>query len=103
MPSQKFRILEKIRNLPGIKILWKRVGFLGFRGRCWGLKPKGGYNPLGGSHVVFCDESSIVDLFQDPTSGIPTIHQFGITEEDTELGKEVKKILTEAGYDFEVD
>lgn len=100
MPNQKFRLLEIIRNLTAIKLVLERVSFFGFWGRCWGLKPKGGYNPLGGSHIVFCDGKAIVDLFQDPTSGIPTVRQFAMVEEDTELGNEVKKILTEAGYDF---
>lgn len=100
MPNQKFRILEKVRNLPGIKVILDRVGSFGFWGRYWGLKPKGGYNPFGGSHVVFCDGKDIVDIFQDPTSGEPKLLQFSITKEDTELGKEVKEILKKAGYDF---
>ncbi|MDD5738361.1 MAG: hypothetical protein PHY72_00315 [Candidatus Pacebacteria bacterium] len=101
MPSQIFRELEKVRNLPGIRRLWELTGNFGFRARCWGKKPKEPQNPFGGSHILLFDGQDVVDIFQNPKDGRLKIIQFIVTKEDTNLGLEVKKILNKAGYEFD--
>ncbi len=56
-------------------------------------------NRFGGSHILFGNED-IVDISQRLEDGKFVVRQFSLVEQDTELGKKVKKILKKAGYDF---
>lgn len=83
MPFSIFRELEKVRNLPGIKLLWESVGSFGFRARCWGRKPKGFKNPFGGSHIFLFNGTDAVDVFQRPENGEFVVLQFTKVQKDT--------------------